>query len=173
MFSATPLNFVISETFSTQVWAALRDKHFPPQKQIFLYEYPLHWTRQRCSLLVHSRAQSPFWLLKPASEHADARLLPRLSWSWTVLLPSDTHRKPITSITVVLLQFVTYLLTLPRKLQETLYILTFALRSLQTPRDELAFDKPRNRASYPWLRDSPHTDTKSNSTLSGRLKSTH
>jgi hypothetical protein len=32
---------------------------------------------------------------------------------WTALLPSDTHRNPITSITVVLLPFVTYLLTLP------------------------------------------------------------
>jgi hypothetical protein len=31
-----------------------------------------------------------------------------------VLLPCDTHRKPITSITVVLLPFVTYSLTLPR-----------------------------------------------------------
>jgi hypothetical protein len=31
-----------------------------------------------------------------------------------VLLPSDTHRKPIPSITAVLLPFVTYLLTLPR-----------------------------------------------------------
>jgi hypothetical protein len=31
-----------------------------------------------------------------------------------VLLSSDTHRKPITSITVVLLPFVTYLLTLTR-----------------------------------------------------------
>jgi hypothetical protein len=30
-----------------------------------------------------------------------------------VLLPSDTHIKPITSITAVLLPFVTYLLTLP------------------------------------------------------------
>jgi hypothetical protein len=30
-----------------------------------------------------------------------------------VLLPSDTHRKPITSIAAVLLPFVTYLLTLP------------------------------------------------------------
>jgi hypothetical protein len=30
---------------------------------------------------------------------------------WTVLLHSETHRKPITSITAVLLQFVTYLLT--------------------------------------------------------------
>jgi hypothetical protein len=40
--------------------------------------------------------------------------LPRLSWSWTLLLPSDTDRKYITSITAVLLPFVTYLLTLPR-----------------------------------------------------------
>jgi hypothetical protein len=31
-----------------------------------------------------------------------------------VLLPSDTHRNPITSITVVFLPFVTYLVTLPR-----------------------------------------------------------
>jgi hypothetical protein len=32
-----------------------------------------------------------------------------------VLLPSDTHRKPITSIRAVLHPFVTYLLTLPRQ----------------------------------------------------------
>jgi hypothetical protein len=32
-----------------------------------------------------------------------------------VLLPSDTYRKPMTSITAVLLPFVTYLLTLLRK----------------------------------------------------------
>jgi hypothetical protein len=31
---------------------------------------------------------------------------------WTVLLPSDTHIKPITFITAVLLPFVTYLLIL-------------------------------------------------------------
>jgi hypothetical protein len=36
------------------------------------------------------------------------RLLPRLSWSWTVLLPSDTYRKLITSTTAVLLPFVAY-----------------------------------------------------------------
>jgi hypothetical protein len=64
-----------------------------------------------CTLLKHGRQ---FWLLKPASEHGHARLLLRLSWSWTVLLPSDTHRKPITYNTTVLLPFVTYLLTLPR-----------------------------------------------------------
>jgi hypothetical protein len=40
-------------------------------------------------------------------------LLPRLSWSWTVLVPSDTYTKSIMSITAVLLPFVTYLLTLP------------------------------------------------------------
>jgi hypothetical protein len=62
------------------------------------------------------QARSPFWLLKPASEHAHAhaRLFTRLSWSWTVLLPCDAYRRPITSITAVLLSFVTYLLTLPR-----------------------------------------------------------
>jgi hypothetical protein len=58
--------------------------------------------------------RSPLWLLKPASEHAHARLLPSLSWSWTVLLPSDTHRKTITSIAAVLLPRLTCLLTLPR-----------------------------------------------------------
>jgi hypothetical protein len=42
-----------------------------------------------------------------------ACLLPRLSWSWPVLLPSDTHIKPITSTTAVLLPIVTYLLALP------------------------------------------------------------
>jgi hypothetical protein len=57
--------------------------------------------------------------VKPASEYAHVYLLPRLSWSWTVLLPSDTNRKPITSIATVLPPFVTYLLTLLilRKLQ--------------------------------------------------------
>jgi hypothetical protein len=33
------------------------------------------------------------------------------SWSWPVFLPSDIHRKPLASITAVLLQFVTYILT--------------------------------------------------------------
>jgi hypothetical protein len=69
-------------------------------------------TTECCYPVVTPQARSPFGLLKLASEHAYARLLLRLSWSWIVLLPSDTHRKPITSITAVLLPFVTYLLTL-------------------------------------------------------------
>jgi hypothetical protein len=44
---------------------------------------------------------SPF----PTNKHT-TRLLPRLSWSWTVLLPSDTHRKLIISIRAVLFSFV-------------------------------------------------------------------
>jgi hypothetical protein len=37
-----------------------------------------------------------------------------MSCSWTVLLPSDTHRKLIKSIIAVLLPVVTHLLTAPR-----------------------------------------------------------
>jgi hypothetical protein len=36
------------------------------------------------------------------------------SWSWTVLLRNDAHRKPVTSTTAALIPFVTYLPTLPR-----------------------------------------------------------
>jgi hypothetical protein len=61
---------------------------------------------ERCSSVEHS--SSTVAILKAASEHAHARLLPRLSWSWIVLLRSDTHRKPITSITAILLPFVAY-----------------------------------------------------------------
>jgi hypothetical protein len=69
-------------------------------------------TESSCSQLTHNRkllfgstipqARSPFWLLKSASEHAHARLLPTLSRSWTALLPRDTQRKCIISIAAVL-----------------------------------------------------------------------
>jgi hypothetical protein len=92
------------------------------KQETFLYDYPLHCVllptenvQQNSTLRYYTpHSRSPFWLLKPASEHEHARLLPRLSWSWTVLLPSDTYRKLITSITAVLLPFVTYLLIIPR-----------------------------------------------------------
>jgi hypothetical protein len=112
--------FVFSEMFAIHLWTSLREKKLlTVNRKHFFYEYPLHWVL--CPLKTHNRtllfgntpqAWSPFWLLKPASEHAHR--LPRLSWSWTMLLPSDTHRNPITSITAVLLSFLTYLLTLPR-----------------------------------------------------------
>jgi hypothetical protein len=67
------------------------------KQETFLYEYPLHW------------------LVKLTSEHAHACLLPRLSWSWTMLLPSDTHKKPNKSTMAVLLPSVIYLLSLHHK----------------------------------------------------------
>jgi hypothetical protein len=70
----------------------LRTELFCPQENTALRQY----TRQTLW---------PFWLLKPAREHA--RLLPRLLWRWT------GHRKFITSITAVLHPFMTYLLTVP------------------------------------------------------------
>jgi hypothetical protein len=36
------------------------------------------------SSVVYPQARAPFLLLKTASEHAHVRLLPRLSWSWTL-----------------------------------------------------------------------------------------
>jgi hypothetical protein len=66
----------------------------------------------KCRTSVVHLARSTFWLLKPASTCACACYLD--CHSRTVLLPSDTHRKPTTSITAVLFPFMTYLLTLPR-----------------------------------------------------------
>jgi hypothetical protein len=81
---------------------------------------PTENAKQNADLRQYNpQARSPFWLLKPTSQHAYARLLPRLSWSCNVLLSSGTHRKPITLITAVLLPFLTYLLTLPRTTKNT------------------------------------------------------
>jgi hypothetical protein len=58
----------------------------------------LHWVllstknaQQNVAPVVHPQTWSPFWLLKPASEHVHVHIYRWLSWSWTVLLPSDTH----------------------------------------------------------------------------------
>jgi hypothetical protein len=98
----------------------LRD-YFFPELLLFIYllsrslyfPYPVPYYVRMLGYSMRCPWQT-FWLLKPTSDHTHARLLHRLSWSWTVLLPSDTHRKPITSITAVLLPFVTHLLTLSR-----------------------------------------------------------
>jgi hypothetical protein len=60
-----------------------------------------------------SQARSPFWLLKPASEHAHARLLPRLSWTGLccyIVVHIENLLRPFAA---VLLPFVTDLQTLP------------------------------------------------------------
>jgi hypothetical protein len=87
------------------------------KQETILYEHSLH------KVFLHTKdaqenavqAWSPLWLLKAAaSEKARELFLPILLWNWTLLLPSDTNRKTITSITADLLPFVTYLLTLSR-----------------------------------------------------------
>jgi hypothetical protein len=47
------------------------------------------------SSVIHSSSTVAIVTTETSSEHTLVHLLPRLSWSWTVLLPSDTHRKPI------------------------------------------------------------------------------
>jgi hypothetical protein len=76
---------------------------------------PTKKTHNRTSLLVvYSSSTVAILTTETSLWPCACESLPRLSWSWTVLLPSDTHRKPITSFTAVLLPSVIYLLTLPR-----------------------------------------------------------
>jgi hypothetical protein len=72
-------------------------------------------------LVQFTIAEDMFLRLKPITTFAFSRghnvKRSRLSWSYTVLLPSDAHTKPITSIAAVLLPFVTYLLALYRTIK--------------------------------------------------------
>jgi hypothetical protein len=81
------------------------------KQETFLYEYPLQWvllptkkrTTERCSSVVYTSSTVAILTIETslwASASGSA--------TWTVLPPSDTHRKPITSIKAVLLPFVTY-----------------------------------------------------------------
>jgi hypothetical protein len=89
----------------------------------------LHWvllpqkknrTRECCSLIEHSSSTVATLTTETSLWTSHSILLPGLSWSWMVLLPIDKHKKPITSIKAVLLQFVTYLFTSPHTLKAKL-----------------------------------------------------
>jgi hypothetical protein len=85
--------FVISETFATRVaislpscepFYATNRKHFIINI-LFIESFCLQKKKYIRTLVFGDtppQARSPFWLLKPASEHVHARLLPRPSWSW-------------------------------------------------------------------------------------------
>jgi hypothetical protein len=111
--------FVNSETFAAKVvifrpiceplYATNTSHH---KQETFLYEYSLHWdflptnlTADRCSSVIHSSSTVAILILKPASEHEHARLLPRVLWSWTVLLHADTYRKLITYLQLFYFHF--------------------------------------------------------------------
>jgi hypothetical protein len=98
-----------------QTLPTVNRKHFFMNILCIVSFCPQRNAQQNAALRQYTpEARSTFIILKLAFEHAHAHLLPRRSWSWIVLLPSDTHRKPLTYTTAVLLPFVTYLLTLPR-----------------------------------------------------------
>jgi hypothetical protein len=75
-------------------------------------------TTERCSsvVLYTPQALSPFWLLNQHLNMFKHVCYLDCHEARTVLLPSDTHRKPITSMTDDLLPFVTYLLILTRNI---------------------------------------------------------
>jgi hypothetical protein len=101
------LRHPILNRFKSQTLPTVNRKHFFTNNLCIESFCP----QKRTSNAALRAARSPFWLLKPVSEHEHARLLPRMSWSWTVLLPSVTYGKPVTFITTVSLPFVTHSLT--------------------------------------------------------------
>jgi hypothetical protein len=96
------------ENFSTQFEPVYATNTSHCKREKFIYEYPLYWvilctekrTTECCSSVVYSSSMVNL-SSETRSEHAHACQLPRLSWSWIVLLPSDKYRKLITSITAV------------------------------------------------------------------------
>jgi hypothetical protein len=103
--------------FTRQTLPIVNSKHFFMNILCVGSFCPQKTAQQNSALRQYTpQAWSPYRLLKPAFEHEHARLLARLSWSWTVLLPSDKPRKPSMSITAVLLPFVAYSVTSPRTL---------------------------------------------------------
>jgi hypothetical protein len=100
------------EPLYTKTHSTLNIKHFF-MNILCIVSFCQHKNRQQNAAPQWNtpEVRSPFGLLKRASEHAHVRLSIRLPWSWIVLLPSGTHRKPITPITSVLHPFVTCLLT--------------------------------------------------------------
>jgi hypothetical protein len=99
-------------------------KHLPPSceslhatytshhtQDTFLYEYPFLLFR---STILKHRRHFDYWNQPLTCAYMSA--------TSTVLLPSDTYRKPITSINSCLLPFVTYLLTLPCTITLTKWI---------------------------------------------------
>jgi hypothetical protein len=103
------------ETRSIEIFLTVVSANSAPPFQPLRHQPNVcHRVVHRCSSIVHTSSLLAILTTKTSFLTWHAGLLPGLSWSWIVLLPSDTHRKPISSITAVLFSFVTYLLTLPR-----------------------------------------------------------
>jgi hypothetical protein len=71
------LNPVVNH-FTWQTLPTVNMKHFFINILCIESCCPQKRTTERCSSVVCPHARSPFWLLKPVSEHAHGLLLPRL-----------------------------------------------------------------------------------------------
>jgi hypothetical protein len=71
---------LVENRFTRQTLLTVNRKHFCMNMLCIEFFCPQNGTTECCSSVVHPQARSLFWLLTPASEHAHARLLPRLSW---------------------------------------------------------------------------------------------
>jgi hypothetical protein len=116
----------VVKRFTQQTLPTVNRKYFFMNNLCIGSFWPQKSSQENAALRYYtSPAFLPFWLLIPASEHAHARLLPILPWSWTVLLTlllthaptSDINRKLSTYLEAVLLQFVTHLLNLTRNFE--------------------------------------------------------
>jgi hypothetical protein len=77
--------YSVLNRFARQTLPTVKSKYFFMNVLCTESFCPKRRTTERCSSVVYSQVWSPFRLLKPASEHVHARLLARLSRSWTVL----------------------------------------------------------------------------------------
>jgi hypothetical protein len=68
----------IVNRFTRQTLPALNMKRFSMNILCIEFFWPQERVTERYYLVLYSQARPPFWLLKPASEHAHARLLSKL-----------------------------------------------------------------------------------------------
>jgi hypothetical protein len=90
------------QNFSASCEPLYATNSFHCKQELFLYEYRLHWvplptnkrTTERWSSVVHS--SSTVAILTTETSLWTCVCIPRLSGSWNLVLPIDTHRKPLT-----------------------------------------------------------------------------
>jgi hypothetical protein len=84
--------------FTRQTLLTVNRKHFFMNILCIESFCPQKHTTERYCSVVHSLSTVAVLTTETSLWTWHACLLPRLSWSWTVLPPSDAHRKPITSV---------------------------------------------------------------------------
>jgi hypothetical protein len=118
------VNFFIRLTLPT-----INRKHFLINMLCIEPSCPQKTHNRICSLVVHS--SGTVTILTTETSLCVRVCYQDLSWSWAVLLPNN-KQKPIMSITAVLLPLVSYILTLPYRMDRMLIpvrVLEFKFKS--------------------------------------------